>query len=304
MAVTDPIGQPFPVVRLCNIEKDDRPDWLVEGLWGRQAVGIIGGHPKGGKTWMGLELALAIASGRPCLDRFPVVDPGPVLVYCVEDGKQRVRARVEGLCRARELDFSRLPVGWIDAGGLTLDRPNDQLRLEATIKRNRARALLLDPLVRLHVGDENSSQDIRRLLSFLRGLQQQHGVAIILVHHTRKAPTDEPGQALRGSGDLHAWGDSNLYMAKINGGWTLSAEHRSQPPSDTFGLKLDGTPPRLSLVDNALEDRVVAALAHGPVTRRALRDQLGVRAETLAEALHRLAAIRRIVLSDGQVGLP
>ncbi len=149
MAVADePKIEPFPVIRLCNIPKDERPDWLVEGLWGRQAVGVVGGHPKVGKTWMALEMAVAIASGKPCLDRFPVIDPGPVLVYCVEDGKQRVRARVEGLCHARRLDFSRLAVGWIDANGLALDRPGDQLRLDETIKRTRARAVVFDPLVR------------------------------------------------------------------------------------------------------------------------------------------------------------
>ena len=79
VAVEPPV-EPFPVIRLCNVPKDDRPDWLIEGLWTRQAVGIVGGHPKLGKTWLALELALAIASGRPCLGRFAVHDRGPVLV--------------------------------------------------------------------------------------------------------------------------------------------------------------------------------------------------------------------------------
>lgn len=304
MALTDPPKvQPFHVLRLCNIAKDERPDWLVEGLWGRQAVGVIGGHPKVGKTWLALEMAVAIASGKPCLDRFPVLDPGPVLVYCAEDGKQRIRTRVEGLCQARGLDFARLPVGWIDAASLALDRLSDQQRLDETIKRTRARAVVFDPLVRLHLGDENSSQEIRALLSYLRGLQREHGVAVLLVHHARKAPSDEPGQALRGSGDLHAWGDSNLYLHKGRQGWTLVAEHRSQPSGPPLGVKLDGEPPRLCLVDDAIEDRVLAALATGPTSRRALRDRLGVRAETLSEVLPTLASSRKIRLSEGEVSL-
>ena len=59
----EPVGEPFPVVRLSKIAKDDRPDWLVEGLWAREGVGVVAGHPKLGKTWLALELALAIASG-------------------------------------------------------------------------------------------------------------------------------------------------------------------------------------------------------------------------------------------------
>ena len=72
---------------------------------------------------------------------------------------------------------------------------------------------------------------------------------------------------------------------------------------DPVALKLDGDPPRISVVDHALESRILAALARGPLSRRALRDQLGVRAETLAEALHRLAEARKIRLSEGHVCL-
>ena len=304
MAVADePAVEPYPVIRLSKIQKDPRPDWLIEGLWTRQGVGVIGGHPKLGKTWVALEIALAIASGQPCLGRFPVLDRGHVLVYCVEDGKQRVRDRVEGLCAARGVNFDRLAIGWIDSNDLALDRSTDQLRLLATVEKNRAKAIVLDPLVRLHLGDENSSQDISRLLRFLRTLQHRHGTAVILVHHTRKAHAAEHGQALRGSGDVHAWGDSNLYIHKIKRHWTLSAEHRSQPPSEDIHLRLDGQPPRIVIDEHPLADRITAALADGALTRRALRDRLGIRAETLAEAVDQLIHAQRLRVADGQVQL-
>jgi len=305
VAVTDdPKVEPFPVLRLCKIPKDDRPPWLIEGIWSRQGVGVVGGHPKLGKTWVALELALSIASGTPFLGRFAVHDRGPVLVYCVEDGQQGVRDRMEGLCEARGVDFDRLAVGWIGADDLALDRPGDQLRLHATVEKNRAKAIVLDPLVRLHLGDESNSQDISRLLRFLRSLQQRHGTAVILVHHTRKAAAAEHGQALRGSGDIHAWGSSNLYIHKIDGHWKLSAEHRSQPPTDDLHLRLAGKPPRLVLDEHPLADRITAALADGPLSRRALRDRLGIRAETLGDAVHQLVHDRRLCLVDDKITLP
>lgn len=304
MAVNnEPKVEPFPVIRLCKIPKDDRPRWLIEGLWSRQGCGVVAGHPKLGKTWIALEMALAIASGRPCLGRFAVRDRGPVLVYCIEDGKHGVRDRMEGLCEARGLDFEKLGIGWIDAEELTLDRPEDQLRLHATVEKNRAKAIVLDPLVRLHLGDESSSQDISRLLRFLRSLQRRHGTAVILVHHTRKAAAAEHGQALRGSGDLHAWGDSNLYIHKINGHWRLSAEHRAQPPTDDLNFRLADEPPRIILDDHSLADRITGALADGALNRRALRDRLGIRAETLAQALDQLIQEKRLRVADGLVHL-
>lgn len=305
MAVTDePVIEPFPVVRLAKVARDKRPDWLIEELWTREGVGVIGGHPKLGKTWIALEIALAIASGQPCLGRFPVHDRGPVLVYCVEDGKSRIRDRMEGLCAARKVDFERLAVGWLDAGDLRLDRPGDQLRLHVTIERNRAKAIVFDPLVRLHLGDENSSQDVSRLLGFLRALQQRHGVAVILVHHTRKAASAEHGQGLRGSGDVHAWGDSNLYLHKAKDHWMLSTEHRSQPPTADLHLRLAGPPAHVVVDPHPLAERIRAALADGPLTRRALRDRLGIRAEVLGEAVHHLLQEQRIRVVGDQLDLP
>ena len=54
-------------------ELEDRPrhqHWLIDTLWGREAVGIIGGEPKCGKSFLALDLAVAVASGVACLRRF------------------------------------------------------------------------------------------------------------------------------------------------------------------------------------------------------------------------------------------
>ena len=41
---------PFPTVRAALLAEPHRGDepWLIEGLWTREAVGIIGGEPKCG----------------------------------------------------------------------------------------------------------------------------------------------------------------------------------------------------------------------------------------------------------------
>lgn len=307
----EPKAEPFPVERLARVRVPDEADvdWLIENLWVWQGVGCIGGPPKVNKTWLAVEIAIAVASGRPCLGRYRVLQPGPVLIHCVEDGASAIRARAEGLCKARGIDFDRLAVGWLDACPLQLDRPGDQLRLSATVEKTRARLLVLDPLVRLHHGDENASADMSRLLGFLRSLQRQHGVAIALVHHVRKSAAAEPGQALRGSGDLHAWVDSGLYVVRRGGQLVLVAEHRSRPSPPPVSLALEGDPPRLIVSADAatihpLEDRVLSLLAGEPLTRNALREKLGVRNEALGEVLKRLEAAGRLHRVDGRLAVP
>ena len=52
------------------IELVDRPcqqQRLIDGLWGRQAVGIVGGEPKCGKSFLALDIAVAVAAGVPSL---------------------------------------------------------------------------------------------------------------------------------------------------------------------------------------------------------------------------------------------
>ena len=59
--------------------------WLVTSLWSEEAVGIIGGEPKCCKSFLALDLAVAVAAGTPCLRRFAVPRPGRVLLYAAED---------------------------------------------------------------------------------------------------------------------------------------------------------------------------------------------------------------------------
>ena len=74
--------QTLPVVRVGEIPcQDNTPRWLVEQLWGASSVGVIGGAPKCSKTWLGLDLALSVATGTACLGTYAVPEAGPVLVY-------------------------------------------------------------------------------------------------------------------------------------------------------------------------------------------------------------------------------
>ena len=74
---TEPL---LPVVRVGDLPHDQQAHrWLVEHLWGESAVGVIGGAPKSSKTWLGLDLALSVATGTACLGKFAVPRPGPAL---------------------------------------------------------------------------------------------------------------------------------------------------------------------------------------------------------------------------------
>ena len=307
---------PLPVVRVGEIPSAEgtRP-WLVEGLWGEASVGVIGGAPKCAKTWLGLDLALSVAPGTACLGKYAVPKPGPVLIDLAEDALPVVRQRIEGMARHRGLDFARVEVYVITAPVLRLDREPDRTRLWETTRRLGPRLLILDPLVRLHGIDENHAGEVAELLAYFRQLQRQLDLAVLLVHHTRKNATGgvAAGQGLRGSGDIHAFGDSNLYLRRMKEHLVLSSEHRAAPASAPVCLELvatdaatthleviaelqDGSTPRtIKGQPHCLEDRVLELLGQGAtLTRAKLRDALGVKNEHLGAALESLERAGRL----------
>jgi AAA domain-containing protein len=299
-AITDPL---LPVLRVGDLPHADQAQrWLVEPLWGDAAVGVIGGAPKCAKTWLGLDLALSVATGTPCLGQYAVPRPGPVLVYLAEDALPSVRQRVAGMARQRGLDLAAVDLHVITAPTLRLDRAPHRRALCATARRLRPRLLLLDPLVRLHGLDENHASEVAGLLAYFRSLQRQLDLAVILVHHTRKnaAAGIAAGQGLRGSSDLHAFGDSNLYLRRTRDHLVLTSEHRAAPAAPAVTLHLVATAADTTHLEvltqvaqdpqrRNLHDQVLDLLAPGvPLTRAQLRATLGVKNERLGEALQAL----------------
>jgi hypothetical protein len=297
----------LPVQRASELSIDSASltQWLVQGLWSDQAVGILGGEPKCCKSFLALDLAVSVASGTPCLRRFVVQRTGPVLLFPAEDSLAVVRRRLEGICSAAGVDFQSLPVEVITAPTLRLDAPKDRERLTNTVQALQPRLLILDPLIRLHRVDENDASQIAGLLSYLRQLQRTFQVAVLVVHHARKdANSTRPGQALRGSSELHGWGDSNLYMRRRGAQLTLSTEHRAAACQDHIPLELtqassglalsvaaqDSSIPEPGNESSALQrvQQILAGLDQ-PVTVQQLRKLCGLRTTTVCSCLAQLA---------------
>ena len=295
----------LPMQKITQITKSEEPSWLIEHLWQMSAAGIIGGQPKCCKSWFGLDMAVSVASKTPCLGRFEVTRQGPALVYLAEDAVDQVRRRIEGICRARELSIQSLDVTLITCPMLRLDTPEDQRRLKATIAAIRPGLLLLDPLVRLHRLDENSSREISGFLGYIRELQREFDVAVVLTHHSSKREHTRPGQGLRGSGDLHAFGDSNLYLTRKRDGMIMvTTEHRGAAPIEPFAIELkpQNDSASLSVAEGAisaedndeskgsLAERVTDHLSScsAPIPKAQLRAALRVNNQRLGEVLHGL----------------
>jgi hypothetical protein len=253
-------------------------------------------------------MALSVATGTACLNKYAVPEPGPVLVYLAEDALNVVRERVAGMARHRGIDLDDVNVHVITAPTLRLDRDPHRTQLIETARRIRPRLVLLDPLVRLHGIDENNAGEVAQLLAYFRSLQRELNCSVVLVHHTRKNSGGvAAGQGLRGSSDIHAFGDSNLYLRKTRERLVLSSEHRAAPAAPSVCLELivdDDQTTHLAVVAELsekqqaqnLQQRVLELLLKqdAPLTRAKIRDLLEVQNQRLGEALETLENANRI----------
>jgi hypothetical protein len=301
---------PFPVQRASQLASSGpQTQWLVEDLWTEQAVGILGGEPKCCKSFLALDVAVSVASGTACLRQFPVRRSGPVLLFPAEDSLAVVRQRLEGIAAAAQVPFAPLPVQVITAPSLRLDTATDRLRLSQTVQEQHPVLLVLDPLIRLHRVDENDATQIAALLSYLRELQRQFQLAVLLVHHARKdSQSSRPGQALRGSSELHGWGDSNLYLRRKGSQLTLSTEHRAAPSQDHIPLQLtqSGSALALTVLERPIAQpdtpptpieqvRQTLAQLQEPISVQQLQKLCGIRTANVCSALAELSAKGEVV---------
>lgn len=237
--------EPFPVRRIDQVRVQD-PErlWLIEDLWLLEGVGLLGAPPKHYKTWVASDFAFSVATGTPALGRYRVHKPGAVLFFGAEDSSPSLRTRFDCLAKSRNLTVEEIPLYLLDINTLRLENPKHLRRLEATLDQHRPRLLVLDPLVRVASVDENSAAEVSAVLGSLRELQRRFQVAILLVHHLRKASGSSPTQAFRGSGDFGAWSDSNLIIRSRKEDLILVLEHRSAPAPDPLVLRFltDPTP--------------------------------------------------------------
>ena len=116
------------------------------------------------------------------------------------------------------------------------------------------------------------------------------------------------GQALRGSSELHAWGDSNLYVRRKGAHLRLSTEHRTAPSGEDVWLDLVVKDQAVALAvrDAPIEaetatttpaHRIERALAQAGrfLTQRELRAQCKMQAARLGEVLGTLISAGRVL---------
>jgi len=208
----------------------ERPTWLVDGIWMEKNVGWIAGQGKSYKSILSLDLALSIATGHPFLGKYPVVDPGPVLMVQEEDPLWRVAYRIQLMAHSKgitglnvtsnnnawimELKKQKVPFYLSAGGGLSFSEGTMVDALERQIDRIRPKMLVIDPWFMVSAGiDEFKAGEVTNMLGLLKSWRDKYGCSIAVVHHYNKG-NGETRQKIYGSMAFYAWSENSLLVTR------------------------------------------------------------------------------------------
>ncbi len=261
--------------------------WIVPGIVPTGCT-IIAGPPKIGKSWLVLDIGLAVASGAPCMER--PCEQGEVLYLALEDNPRRLHRRISRVIGAGgqwPADFyytTESPRA--DAGGLDALRP--------FVERQRARLVIVDVIASFRkLANGKGSYDLDyAAVSGLQRLVAPYEVAVLIVHHTRKDPGFETDfmEAVSGTLGLSGAADATIVLRRTGQGATLSGRGRDVEDFD-LAVEFDAKACRWRILGDAVTVRrstqrnaILTALAEsdealGPKDLAALTGQseLGVR---------------------------
>ena len=248
-------------------------EYLADGLL---ALGlyILGGSPKVGKSWMALQLCLAVCGGKAFLGR--ATRKSEVLYLALEDGPQRLHSRALRLAdtapKGLHLCHRAAPIGQ----GL-------EQQIEAQLAEYpHIRLVVLDTLqkVRYVSGSGVSYSSDYEDAGALKALADRNGICLLVIHHLRKMTDDDPFNRLSGTNGLAGAADGTLILMRNkrqDGTATLYATGRDNEDVEEELEFSDcrwsrAVPPeqlQLTLVVKALKKLLTAGVFRGTATELA-----------------------------------
>ena len=184
-------------------------DRLIMG----DGLAMLAAEQKAGKSWLALQIAIAVAGGPPLLGA-QVVETGPVLYAALEEPQPRTSGRLRMLAPdggpwlARlEFVYDLLP---LMGGGAE--------QLIALVEEVRPRLMVIDTLTAVVKARRSGNSDVfgsqYQEVTRIRQIAETYGISVLLIHHTRKGGSDGVIESIAGTGGISAGVDTIWRLKK------------------------------------------------------------------------------------------
>jgi predicted ATP-dependent serine protease len=258
------------------------PTWAVPGIIA-EGVNLLAGPPKVGKSWLSLNLGIAIAGGHPALGSIDV-EPGPVLYLALEDTPRRLQSRMRKVLAGRRAPSAltldtycpALPAGGVDYIAGWLGEHTD------------ARLVVIDVFTKVRgmpPGGVSAYEADYAAIGHVKRLADGYGVPVLLVHHVRKAASDDFLTEVSGTNGLAGAADAVLVLkrGRAEADGVLHVTGRDVTEND-YAMTFDADAGAWRLLDGPAEDHLMNDTR--AMIARFVREHLdGRKPKEIAEAL-------------------
>jgi hypothetical protein len=213
---------------VANTYTNDAP-WLIRDWVPDATTALVVARPGSFKTWMMLDLAVSVSTGRPFLGQFPVLRTGPVILIQQEDNFGMLLDRVAYVYQLGEVNVSETqsdmtidftaapnfpPIHWHVDRALRFDDAGMVESFSEVVREIKPVLVIIDPLYSAARSDDYMAQAAQDM-AFMKRLRDELGTSFFVVHHAGK----KSGETGRTRDDL--WG-SQFLNAWLETGWQLS----------------------------------------------------------------------------------
>ena len=196
--------------------------WVVEDLLA-PGLYFLGGSPKVGKSWLALQLCLAVCRGEPFLGF--ETKRTEVLYISLEDGPRRLHIRALRLTEEAPAGLHLCSHAHLIGHGL--EQQLDQMLAEHPA----IKLVIIDTLqkIREATGASPSYSIDYRDASALKAVADRNDICMVVVHHLRKQEDKDPFKQLSGTNGLNGAADGSIVLdrRKRQEGTAYDVSHRT-----------------------------------------------------------------------------
>lgn len=243
------------------------PTWLVDGYIPQGGfVGLYG--PSGeGKSFVAIDLALAVATGRPWQG---IPTTKQFVVYIAAEGGVGSVKRIAAWLHHYKVDPAEVDAAWLIESLSVQDDADDLARLMSRLEdevERRPGLIILDTLARCFDGDENKQEDMGKFIAGVDRMRLAYGATVVIVHHTNKG-----GQEERGSGSFKGAAETMIAVHRSRDTGLIDVVCKKQKDDAEFEpleLTFQLVPEYKSVIvvraETTKADTIVQWLAAGPL---------------------------------------
>ncbi len=191
--------------------KYKEPTYVVDHLL-CNGLTILSGAPKGGKSWAAIAIAQAVAVGGKVFGVYVVSKPGAALYCALEDTPRRIQSRLKTMKLNASPNLS-----FAFAKDLKQGEDGCSMLQHWCEQAISPKLIIIDTLQKFRTpssGRQNAYEADYAAIGAIKEIADRYGIAILLIHHLRKAKSDDVYERVSGSMAITGAADTNIVLIR------------------------------------------------------------------------------------------